>query len=392
MYRSVTTVGIDRESTAWEYSVSDERSNASEAILRAALRHHRGGATIEIGAEGAVNSLDVRNALVEDGEPVPLPQANVRVAERSAELFVTASRPFGARTMAEFGVRYEISRLSQTGDIDLVKSFAFWKPRARLVWAPAPNRTIRLLAERAVGQLDFGDFVGAASLTSGTISAGNADLEPDSLWRVELSYERRFGAGSFTLAARREWISDLVDQLPVVVDGVLYDAVGNIGAARRDTVEASLKWPLDGFGARGVVVTADFVARRGRATDPATGERRPISGDLPVEARVALAHDIPAWMLRWGGSYAFARTETAFNVEEIEADHLAGRLDLFVEYRPDARWTLRLFGKNLTDSAATRTRDIYAGIRGDGALRYRELRVLRSGRYVGLTVQRSFGG
>ena len=46
----------------------------------------------------------------------------------------------------------------------------------------------------------------------------------------------------------------------------------------------------------------------------------------------------------------------------------------------------------LTDSAATRTRDIYAGIRGDGALRYRELRVLRSGRYVGLTVQRSFGG
>lgn len=88
----------------------------------------------------------------------------------------------------------------------------------------------------------------------------------------------------------------------------------------------------------------------------------------------------------------FARTETAFKVEEIEADHLAGRLDLFVEYRPDARWTLRLFGKNLTDSAATRTRDIYAGIRGDGALRYREQEP-RSGRYVGLTaVQRSFGG
>lgn len=391
-YRSVATVGLDRESTASESSVSDERSNASEAILRAALRHHRGGATIEIGAEGAVNSLDGRNALIEDGEPVPLPQANVRVAERRAELFVTASRPLGARTVAEFGIRYEMSRLSQTGDIDLVKSFAFWKPRARLVWTPTPNRTFRLLAERAVGQLDFDDFVGAASLTSGTISAGNADLEPDSLWRIELSYERRFGAGSVTVAARREWISDLVDQLPVVVDGTLYDAVGNIGAARRDTVEASLKWPLDAFGARGVVVTADLVARRGRATDPATGERRPISGDLPVEARVALTHDIPAWKLRWGGGYAFARTETAFKVEEVEADRLAGRLDLFIEYRPDARWTLRLFGRNLTDSAATRTRDIYAGVRGDAALRYRELRVLRSGRSIGLTVQRSFGG
>ena len=391
-YRSVATVGIDRETAASESSVSDERAHASEAILRAALRHHRGAWAIEIGAEGAINILDSRNALIEDGEPVLLPQADVRVAEQRAEVFATASRPLNARITAELGVRYEMSRLSQTGDIDLVKSLAFWKPRARLIWTPTPNQTLRLLAEREVGQLDFGDFVGAASLTSGTISAGNADLEPDSLWRIEATYERRFGAGSFTIAARREWISDLVDQLPVVVDGTVYDAVGNIGAARRDSVEASLKWPLDGIGAKGVVVTADLAARRGRATDPSTGARRPISGDLPVEAKIALTHDIPAWKLRWGGSYAFARTETAFKVEEVEADRLAGRLDLFVEYRPDARWTLRLFGKNLTDSPATRTRDIYAGVRGDSALRYRELRVLRSGRYVGLTVQRSFGG
>jgi outer membrane receptor protein involved in Fe transport len=391
-YRSVATVGIDRETAATDSSVSDERAHASEAILRAALRHHGGDWAIEIGAEGAINILDSRNALMEDGEPVLLPQADVRVAEHRAEFFATASRPLGARTTAEFGLRYEMSRLSQTGDIDLVKSLAFWKPRARLIWTPTPNQTLRLLAEREVGQLDFGDFVGAASLTSGTISAGNADLEPDSLWRIEATYERRFGAGSFTIAARREWISDLVDQLPVVVDGTVYDAVGNIGAARRDIVEASLKWPLDGIGAKGVVVTADLAARRGRATDPSTGARRHISGDLPVEAKIALTHDIPAWKLRWGGSYAFARTETAFKVEEIEADRLAGRLDLFVEYRPDTRWTLRLFGKNLTDSPATRTRDIYAGVRGDSALRYRELRVLRSGRYVGLTVQRSFGG
>lgn len=391
-YRSVATTGIDRETTASESSLSDERSNASEAIVRAALRHHRGEATFEVGAEGAINTLDSRNALTEDGEPVLLPQANVRVSEHRAEFFATASRPLDARTTAEVGVRYEMSRLSQTGDIDLVKTLAFWKPRARLIWTPTPRQTVRLLVEREVGQLDFGDFVGAASLTSGTISAGNADLEPDSLWRLALTYERRFGAGSFTATARREWISDLVDQLPVVVDGTVYDAVGNIGSARRDVVEAALKWPLDGLGAKGVVVTADLIARRGRATDPSTGERRHISGDLPVEARVALTHDIPAWKLRWGGSFAFARTETAFKVDEVEADRLAGRLDLFVEYRPDARWTLRLFGKNLTDSPATRTRDIYAGVRGDSALRYRELRVLRSGPYVGLTVQRSFGG
>lgn len=140
------------------------------------------------------------------------------------------------------------------------------------------------------------------------------------------------------------------------------------------------------------MVTADLLARRSRATDPSTGEHRRISGDMPVEARIALTHDIPVWKMRWGGSYAFARTETSFKVEEVEDDSLGGRLDLFAEYHPDTHWTIRLFGKNLTDSPATRTRDIYAGVRGDSGLRYRELRILRSGRYVGLTVQRSFGG
>lgn len=390
-YRSISTVGIDQENTASGNSLSDETSQASEAIVRASFRHHRGGLNVEVGAEGAINALDSRNALVEDGAPVDLPHADVRVAERRAELFATASGAPTRHVDVEFGVRYEMSRLSQTGDVDLVKSLAFWKPRARLSWTPSANQTLRLLIEREVGQLDFGDFVGAASLTNGTVSAGNADLEPDSLWRLEAAYERRFGAGSLTVAVRREWISNLVDQLPVVVDGAVFDAVGNIGAARRDMVEASLKWPLEGLGAKGVVVTADMVARRSRAIDPTTGERRSISGDLPVEARIAFTHDIPAWKLRWGGSYAFARTETGFKVEEVERDRLAGRFDLFAEYHPDSRWTFRLFGKNLTDSAATRTRDIYAGVRGDTALQYRELRVLRSGRYVGVTVQRSFG-
>ena len=144
----------------------------------------------------------------------------------------------------------------------------------------------------------IGDFVGAASLTSGTISAGNADLEPDSLWRLALTYERRFGAGSFTATARREWISDLVDQLPVVVDGTVYDAVGNIGSARRDVVESALKWPLDGLGAKGVVVTADLVARRGNLIAFVEVKTRKTAAELDFAidqrrlARVAAAAEV----------------------------------------------------------------------------------------------------
>lgn len=391
-YRSVGKAGIDRETSASGSDRSDEQSDSSEMILRGAFRHHRGALALEVGAEGAVNILDSRNLLFEDDVAVVLPNANVRVAEHRAEFFATAGWTLGLRLKAETGLRYEISRLSQTGDTDLTKSLAFLKPRLRLSWTPVGEDELRILFEREVGQLNFEDFVGAASLNSGTISAGNRDLEPDTLWRAEIAYEHRFGTGSLVVAARREWISDLVDQIPVVSGGRIFDGVGNIGSARRDEVEAALKWPLDNLGLKGFLVTADLLARRSRATDPTTSERRRISGDSPVEAKIAVTHDIPAWKLRWGGSYVVAETETSFKVGETEADRLAGRLDLFVEYKPDARWTLRLFGKNLTDSPATRTRDIYSGLRGGSAFRYREIRTLRSGPYVGITVQRSFGG
>lgn len=391
-YRSENEKGGDSETSVGSSDRSDEHARTSEAIIRTAFRHHRGAMDFELGAEGAINTLDSRNLLFEDGVEVPLPNAAVKVEEHRAEFFANTTWEISPRVSLESGLRYELSRLAQSGDTELSKSLAFLKPRARLNWASADGHELRLLAEREVGQLDFGNFVGAASLNAGTISAGNRDLEPDSLWRAEIAFENRFGPGSLVLAVRREWISDLVDQLPVIVDGTVYDAVGNIGSARRDEVEASLKLPLDALGLHGVLVDADMTARRGRATDPSTGQRRRISKDIPVEAKLSITHDIPTWRLRWGGSFVFEQEEKSYKIREIQTDSLGGRLDLFVEYKPDPRWTIRLFGRNLTDRPAVRTREIYAGIRGSSPFRYSDVRTLRSGPYVGINIQRSFGG
>lgn len=391
-YRSEQEIGLDSETSVGEESLSDERARASEAILRVALRHRRAPFSIEIGAEGAINRLKSKNLLFEDDVAIPLPNADVRVEERRAEFFANVAWDVAPTWSLESGLRYEISRLEQHGDSDMAKSLAFVKPRARLNWSPSPQHQLRLLIERDVGQLDFGNFVGAASLNAGTISAGNRDLEPDSLWRAEAAYELRLGKGSLLLTARREWISDLVDQLPIEVDGQIYDAVGNIGKARRDQIDAALKWPLDGLGLTGVMLDAQIIARRSRVTDPSTGLKRPISKDTPREAKIWLTHDIAAWHIRWGGSLAFARHKTSYKVSDIQTDALGERLDIFVEYKPNSRWTMRLFGRNLTDSPSVRTREIYRGVRGSSDFRYYDIRNLRSGPYVGLNVQHRFGG
>src|SRR3546814_11679495 len=95
----------------------------------------------------------------------------------------------------ETGLRYEISRLSQTGDSELSKSLSYFKPRLLLSWAASPRDRLRLQVEREVGQLNFEDFVSSPSLTSGTVTAGNKNLEPDSLVRYEAAWERRLGDG-----------------------------------------------------------------------------------------------------------------------------------------------------------------------------------------------------
>lgn len=384
--------GVDRSHAPTGSDATFENSDTSETILRGVLRRKAGNVSLEGGLEGAFNTLDSHSALEEDGVAVPLPAANVRVEEKRAEAFFTAAWHVSGALTVEAGSRYETSTLTQSGDSALRKSLSFVKPRVLVRWAPSPRDEIRALVERSVGQLDFADFVSSASLTGGTVTAGNKDLEPDSLWRTELAWERRIGKGSVVLTARQEAISDVVDRIPVFTDEGTFDAVGNIGSGRRREVQLDFNLPLDPLGLPGVTLQGNGLWRRSRVTDPVTGERRRISEDEPLEAKVGLTHDIARWHTRWGVNYVLAEKETTFKIDEVETDRVPDRVDAFVEYKPDAAWMLRAFAKNITSSPVVRMRSIYDGLRGSAPLRYIERRELNSGPYVGVTIQRTFGG
>lgn len=383
--------GVDTSSENGLSEVNATDTTASETILRGVLRRSGKLLSIDLGAEGALNVLDSHVALTENGVEVPLPADDVRVEENRAEFFLTGTWRPAAGLSIETGLRYEISRLSQTGDSELSKSLSYFKPRLLVSWAASPRDRLRLQVEREVGQLDFEDFVSSPSLTSGTVTAGNKDLEPDSLVRYEAAWERRIGDGSLVVAARHESISNLVDRVVVVSDDGVFDSAGNIGHATRDEVEANLNLPLDPLGLRGLTVKGNALFRRSRVRDPLTGARRRISGDAPVEADVSLTYDMPHHGLRMGINYIVKKTEIEFKVDEIERDIVSDRVDAFVEYKPSAHWTLRAFAKNLTDSPTIRDRDVYSALRGTSGVDFHEIRTLRSGRYFGVNVQWAFG-
>lgn len=371
--------------------VTREDSDASESILRGVFQRKWTPLSLEVGAEGSLNALDSRVALVEDGLPVPLPAAAVRVEEERVELFATATWHPASALAVESGLRYETSRLTQSGASDLSKSLDYLKPRLLVNFEASERDQLRLLIEREVGQLDFDDFVSDPSLTSGTVTAGNQDLEPGTLWLAELAWEHHFGPGSVVLTGRQEWLSDVVDRIPVFSPEGVFDAVGNIGDGRRSEIQLDADLPLDGIRLTGFTLRGTLLLRESSVTDPQTGEERRISEDAPTEAAISLTQDLPALFLRWGVNYVSQTEEIAYKVDEVERNLVSDRVDAFVEYKPDDRWTFRLFGKNLTDSPVIRDRDIYAGLRGGSALDYFERRVLRSGPYFGISVMRAFG-
>lgn len=390
IHRSLRERGGERSSEADEWSLVRDDSDASESILRTLMRHSSGALTYEGGLELAMNTLDDRSSLIENDVNVPIPNADVRVEERRSEAFVSAIWALSPSWSAELGSRFEYSELTQSGNGQLRKTLLFPKPRALFTWSRGTDK-VRLLIERNVGQLDFEDFASSVSLSTGTVTAGNPDLEPDQTWLAEASWERSLlGNGAFTVALRHEEIDDLVDRIPVIADET-FDAIGNIGSGLRNEVEVDMTLPLDGVGLSSALLKVAALWRHSQTTDPVTRESRTISDDVPLEAAVHFSQAVPNWNGRWGVDLTLPTEEREYHFDEIRTDTLGAMLNVFVEFEPVRSWNIRLFVNNLTDRSAIREREVYEGMRSEAPMRYVETRTLDIGTYAGMQVRRRFG-
>lgn len=380
-----------------EDDVTDEYRedvDTSESILRALVRRRGDRVAFEAGGEIALNSLIQHSRLNSDGIDVPLPSADVEVSEERAELFVQASGAIGALWKWEAGTRFEQSVLTLDADLDGRRRFEFLKPRIQLSRTNLGGGLGRFTVERDVGQLDFDDFASSASLSSGTISVGNPLLEPERLWRFEFEWERPLpGDATLSFEVRHESISQLVDRVPVYAEGAWFDATGNLPRGERQEVEFALDWPLERLGLRDATLQASALRRFSRTIDPATGEDREISEDLPFEGQLTYLQRLPHWNAKWGATFTAATREREFMFDEIRIDRLDARLDLYAEFEPRAGLGVRIFADNITDRAASRERRKYDGLRASGASPVGiETRTLRVGPFVGVLVRITMGG
>jgi outer membrane receptor protein involved in Fe transport len=108
-------------------------SDTSESIARETLRYSPdAGLTFEAGGEMAWNTLDGHTQFVQNGINIPLPTPNPHVEERRSEIFGQETWKITPDWMLEAGARFEFSTISETGEVNLSRSFFYPKPRIML--------------------------------------------------------------------------------------------------------------------------------------------------------------------------------------------------------------------------------------------------------------------
>lgn len=367
--------------------------DSGETIVRATLSRPLGtNHRLEIGAEGALNTLDQRLAATYDGGggPVVIPilNSNLSVEERRGEAYLLHSWTPG-RWSVETRLAGEISRLSFTGDANQSVSLAYFKPSFQVTRRIGRRNQIRARLYRDVGQLDFTDFVSAASFADDRINGGNPDLRPETSWRAELAGDLRFGAdGAAGLTLFHYWISDTADLVPVGPPNARIDAPGNIGDATVDGAQLTLRLPLKPV-LPGASLTVDGTWRRSRVTDPLTRERRAISGLADRAFKADFRHDLPGSKLAWGASYVAQPTLVYYRLQEIERKRASPSLDLWVETTALDRVKVRLTVLSLLGQSERRERTLFAPDR-TGAIDSIERGERHPGRWLTLAVSGSF--
>lgn len=327
---------------------------SSETILRGLVRYERSPAMdFETGGEIAYNMLETEQAYTVGGVAVPLPSASVKVEETRGELFGKATWRINPKWTLESGLRLESSTISQSGDAAQEKSFFFAKPRILATWTPMPNNQLRLRFERVVGQLDFGDFAASAEFADENVFGGNVNLQPESRWVSELTYEKRFwGEGIVSIGLRHDEITDAIDLIPL--EGGLA-AVGNIGDGTLDQLALNVTIPTDKLGVSGGKFGFRNTWNKTEVTDPTSGETRPISGVRASQATITFQQDITSWKLQWGGAWIPLLGQKDYQPDQISGWRGTDYYELWAEYKPTSTLSIRGQVNIWNDFDVTRT-------------------------------------
>ena len=367
-------------------------ADESESVARALLRFKPTDKfTLESFVEGALNGIDTLSSGTQDGAPVILPSADVRIREHRGEAGATMNWKPNARFSLDLAMKVETSTLVATRDVELSRRFTYPKPRAAITWSLDKSTQLRLRAEHEVGQLSYGNFVSFTEYESGQVRVGNTNLRPQRSWTAEAVVERQFWTGgALVLTVRQKALRDVIDVAPVSSSAGLFGTFANIGDGHETDLIANLTLPLKPLGLDRATLKATVTRAHARVADPVTGQERQLALLPEWQGELHFAQDFPQWKLNWGVDAFYRGAATLYRPFGNEATGGWPHVNVFIEYRPTPPLTLRLEVQNLPGAHTPLIVSNYAGLRGASALNYVDDKRLSVGPIVFVRARRTF--
>jgi hypothetical protein len=369
-----------------------QNSDEAETILRTEYRWAMGG-DWQVSFEGARNTLDIENRLFQldpngDFQEIPLPGGTAVVSEDRYEGNITYGRPLTDTLTFQASLGLEYSEISQTGAGGLTRSF--YRPKGFLSFAWAANDTldIRARLEREVGQLDFSDFVSSVNVSTNNQNSSNPNLVPPQSWNAEIEATKTLGPwGSVTARVFYEWISDVVDQIPLSPTA---EAPGNIDSAYHYGLEWNSTINFDPIGFVGARLDLELTLEQTRVDDPLTGESRALSEYQTSYIEAEFRHDVPETDIAWGLEFERYRQSAGYRLNEFsQFVTRPAFLGAYIEHKDVLGLRVRGSVYNLIDAHDDYYRISYVD-RRDGPVAFIEDRSRRIGPIFTFTISGSF--
>ena len=388
----------------------DLASTTTERIVRASFtRGFLEDQDIEFGAERAQTTLASSLALglpnstgtpsADFGGLVPqnVSNANSTVEEIRLEPFIIHNWNINSRTSLESTLLYELSQISQSGDVNRKRDFDFIKPKVDLRYNLTPQLQLRGSIEKVVQQLRFSDFVASNdpqdndSLTL----AGNENLRQEWFWKYDINAEYRLpndiGVVDANIFYHRH--TDVISRIDVSPsEDDLQSANGNIGEGDMYgiTLNASIRMRM--FNMPNLLLTSRLNVRDSSITDPFLGIERRFERYGRGRLNLGFRHDVPKWNMNYGLEWSnrFDSNEKIYDIDDI-ADFIGEpNTTAFVQFVDSRGITYRFDARNATSNLQCRERQRYIGRINTGILEEIEDQCATSGRVVSLKINGTF--
>lgn len=366
------------------------------------------GQGVEFGAERAQTTLESALRLGLPGtapgspnhgglSPQAVSNANSTVEEIRVEPFIVHNWQISPRMSLESSLIYEMSEITQTGDVFNKRDFSFVKPKLDWRFDLRPGLQVRGTATKAVRQLSFSDFVASSDDRDNDAEtmAGNANLRQEQVWNFDLGTEYRLPNDTGVVEASVFYMQhiDVIERVDVTrPGGSPTSANGNIGDGDMYGLRASGSVRMGMIGIPDVMLISSLEVKTSEITDPFLGIDRRFQNFERGRFQLGFRHDLPQQRITYGMNWnnRFDGNMKRYDIDNIERMEGEPNVTAYLEYVTPQNIRIRFDARNATNNEQCRERTRYDGRITSGVITEIESYCAEAARVMSIKINGTF--